>query len=59
MDAIIELKKKAIKDFQKFLNRLELGYVDDYSTILNTISFIQTCRYFDKPDKIYEFLINN
>ena len=59
MDAIAELKKKGIKDFQKFLKRLEVGYVDDYSMILNTISFIQTCQYFDKPNKIYEFLMNN
>ena len=53
------LKKKAIKDFQKFLKRLEVGYVDDYSMILNIISFIQTCQYFDKPNKIYEFLMTN
>lgn len=53
------LKKKAIKDFQKFLKRLEVGYVDDYSMILNIISFIQTCQYFDRPNKIYEFLMNN
>lgn len=59
VDAITNLKKKVIKDFDKFLKRLNKGYVEDYSMILHQISFIQTCQYFDKIDGIYEFLMNN
>lgn len=59
MDAIGNLKLKVIENFNKFLKRLNKGYIDDYSMILHQISFIQTCQYFDKIDGIYEFLINN
>ena len=53
------LKLKVIKDFDKFLKRLNKGYIDNYDMILHQISFIQTCQYFDKIDGIYEFLMNN
>ena len=53
------LKLKVIKDFNKFLNRLNKGYIDNYDMILHQIAFIQTCQYFDKIDGIYEFLMNN
>ena len=59
MDAITNLKLNIIKDFDKFLSRLNKGYVEDYSMILNKISFIQTYQYFDEINGIYEFLINN
>lgn len=59
VDAITNLKKKVIKDFDKFLRRLNKGYIDNYDMILHEISFIQTCQYFDKIDGIYEFLMNN
>lgn len=59
MDAITNLKKKVIKDFNKFLIRLNKGYIDNYDMILHQISFIQTCQYFENIDGIYEFLMNN
>lgn len=59
VDAITNLKLNIIKDFDKFLSRLNKGYVEDYSMILNKISFIQTYQYFDEINGIYEFLINN
>lgn len=59
MDAITNLKKKVIKDFNKFMKRLNRGYKDNYDMILHSISFIQTCQQLDKIDGIYEFLINN
>lgn len=59
VDAIANLKLKVIKDFDKFLKRLNKGYIEDYDMILHQISFIQTCQYFDKIDGIYEFLMNN
>jgi hypothetical protein len=34
------LKQKIIDEFEKFLKRLQLGYVDDYKKILHEISFI-------------------
>ena len=59
VDAITNLKLNIIKDFDKFLSRLNKGYVEDYSMILNKISFIQTYQYLDEINGIYEFLINN
>ena len=59
VDAITNLKLKVIKDFNKFLNRLNKGYIENYDMILHQIAFIQTCQYFDKIDGIYEFLMNN
>ena len=53
------LKLKVIKDFDKFLKRLNKGYIENYDMILHQISFIQTCQYFYKIDGIYEFLMNN
>lgn len=59
VDAITNLKLKVIKDFDKFLKRLNKGYIENYDMILHQIFFIQTCQYFDKIDEIYEFLMNN
>ena len=59
VDAITNLKKKVIKDFNKFLVRLNKGYVDNYDMILHEISFIQICQHFDRIDYMYEFLMNN
>lgn len=59
MDVVANTKLRVIKDFNKFLVRLNKGYVDNYDMILHRISFIQTCQYFDKLDGIYEFLMNN
>lgn len=59
VDAIANLKLKVIKDFDKFLKKLNKGYIENYDMILHQISFIQTCQYFDKIDGIYEFLMNN
>lgn len=56
---MVNLKVKVIKDFDKFLKRLNKGYKDDYSMILHQISFIQTYQSFDKIEPIYEYLINN
>jgi hypothetical protein len=40
VDAILELKKKTINDFKKFMHRLNKGHVDNYDMILHQIAFI-------------------
>lgn len=59
VDAITNLKAKTIKDFDKFLKRMNKGYRDDYAKILHQISFIQTYHSFDKIEPVYEYLMNN
>lgn len=60
MDAINNMRLEVISDFDKYLNKLNIGYYnEDYSMILHKISFIQTYTSLDKIDPIYEFLINN
>ncbi len=60
MDAINNMRLEVISDFDKYLNKVNIGYYnEDYSMILHKISFIQTYTSLDKIDPIYEFLINN
>lgn len=61
MDALSKLKSNAITRFQKFLKRLNKGYVDDYSMILHEIAFIQIYSNLDKSliPLLYEYFINN
>lgn len=53
------MKLSIIKDFDNYLKRLNIGYQDDYSSILNKITFVQAYASLDKIDPIYEYLINN
>ena len=60
MDAINNMRLEVISDFDKYLNKVNIGYYnEDYSMILHKISFIQTYTSLDKIYPIYEFLINN
>ena len=61
MDALSKLKSNTITRFQKFLKRLNKGYVDDYSMILHEIAFIQIYSNLDKSliPLLYEYFINN
>ena len=59
VDALVEIKKKVIKDFDHFVRRMNKGYVDEYDMILHDISFIQSYQAIEKRDRIYEFLMNN
>lgn len=56
MDA--ELKLRAIYLFNKWLNRAEKGYIDDYSNILNIISYIELYPKIDN-EAVFQFLMNN
>lgn len=59
MDAIANMKKKVIADFDVYIKNLNLGCPNDYTKILHEISFISTYMVLDKIDPIYEFLINS
>ena len=59
VDAIDNLKLKTIKEFDKWLARLIVGYKDNYDFILHEISFIQSYDGLDNADRLYEFLMSN
>lgn len=59
VDVVSNVKASVVKDFSSFVARLNIGYKDDYSMILNKIMFIQTIQYLDKIEFIYEYLMNN
>lgn len=53
-----ELKDKVIDDFNKLVLRLQKGYKDDYSNILNMICLIEFGDYLDNTKSLYEYYIN-
>lgn len=57
-NALNNMKMQVIKDFDNYLQRLMLGYSDNYDKILHKISFIETSNYLDNSTPMYEFLIN-
>ena len=57
-NALNNMKVQVIKDFDNYLQRLMLGYSDNYDKILHKISFIETFNYLDNQTPMYEFLIN-
>lgn len=59
MDAIGNLKLKTIKEYDKWLSRLTVGYKDNYDFILHEIAFIQSYGGLDNADRLYEFLMSN
>lgn len=58
MDAIANLKLNIIYNFNQFLDRLNSGYVDDYSYILDQIAFIDSYSSLDNINTLVEFLMN-
>lgn len=52
------VKLKVIELYLRYLKRLNKGYQDDYSNILNMISFIGMPRNPEQDRKIFEYLIN-
>jgi hypothetical protein len=53
VDVLDDLKRKTIKDYNKFLYRLFKGYKDNYDHILNEINFIEISPLLDNRIKIY------
>ena len=58
MDAISNIKMQVISDFDKYIKKMNRGHKGDLTNILHKISFIQSYPALDKPDPIYEYLIN-
>ena len=58
MDAIANLKLNIIYNFNQFLDRLNSGYMDDYSHILDQIAFIDSYSSLDNINTLVEFLMN-
>ena len=58
MDVIANLKLNIIYNFNQFLDRLNSGYVDDYSYILDQIAFIDSYSSLDNINTLVEFLMN-
>ena len=56
--AVNNLKKKIIKDYVHIVKRMNKGYKDDFSYILNEINFLGVWSNVDKPEIIYEYFIN-
>ena len=54
VDAVLNVKKKAIGDFDHWVKRMQKGYQDDYSHILTEIMFIENACNIDKIRGIYE-----
>ena len=49
---------QVISDFDKYIKKMNRGHKGDLTNILHKISFIQSYPSLDKPDPIYEYLIN-
>lgn len=58
VDAVDDLKKKVIKDFEKYIKQIFKGYSPDYHQILNEINFIETYSDIDNQKLIYEYYRN-
>lgn len=56
--AVNNFKKKIIKDYVHIVKRMNKGYKDDFSYILNEINFLGVWSNVDKPEIIYEYFIN-
>ena len=58
MTADVEIKTKAIEEYNKLVKRLEQGYLDNFDHILNIINFIEIKHYLNNPSIIEENLLN-
>lgn len=59
VDATNLLKQNIIQQYKLYTKRLNKGYRDKYTNILNMISFLEITKYLDNNQYIYEKLINN
>jgi threonine aldolase len=56
-NAVYNLKKKVIKDFNTLKKYLGNGYKKDYTLIMQEICVIENADYFD--NSVYEYLMTN
>lgn len=54
-----ELKRKVIKEYNQLLCRMSKGYKDDYTFILNQISFIGIGEQLQNCKLLIEYFLNN
>ena len=52
------LKEKVIELYCRYVRRLNKGYKDDYSNLLNMINYLSLPYDSENDQKIYEYLIN-
>lgn len=58
MDVIVNLKLNIIQNFNAFISRVNQGYIDDYSHILDQIAFIDSYSSLTNINTLTEFLTN-
>jgi hypothetical protein len=59
VDVLNQLKEKAISEYSYLISRLQKGYREDYSDILNLISLIELGSSIDNYEFIAQYLLNN
>lgn len=59
VDVLNQLKEKAISEYSYFISRLQKGYKEDYSDILNLINLIELGQNIDNYKFIAQYLLNN
>jgi hypothetical protein len=50
---IVDVQNRIIKEYKQFLERLEQGYRDDYSHILDMICFVEAIDDLSRTKYIY------
>lgn len=55
---IVDVQNRIIKEYKQFLERLEQGYRDDYSHILDMICFVEAIDDLSRTKYIYQKLTN-
>jgi hypothetical protein len=58
VDALDNLKRKAIKEYNRLVLGLYKGYKEDYYTLMNEISFIELHSELDNKQMLLEFYLN-
>lgn len=58
VDAIDNLKKLIISQYKQYIIYLKKGYKKDYTHIINKINYIDTCKFLNNKNFIYQKLIN-
>jgi hypothetical protein len=51
-------KNLIISEFDEFLDRSEIGYMDDYSNIIRKIHFLESLKDLKNTQSIFEYLKN-
>jgi hypothetical protein len=52
-------KDLIISEFDEFLDRAEIGYMDDCSKIIRKIHYVESLKYLENANSIFEYLKND